>query len=72
MKWASKEIPSENIPQIISQGRDLAKAGNPIVNQYFCVYTLEDDPLLYYIPLLDFLDNIPDKKFITFKLYQVQ
>lgn len=72
MKWISTKIELENIPKIITQGQTLVKAGNPIIKQYFCVYTIEDDELLYYIPLLDFLDNIPDKKFLTFKLYQVQ
>lgn len=72
MTWTFAEIPLEDIPKIISQGQDLVKAGNPIINKYFCVYTLEDDELLYYIPLLDLLDDTSDKKFITFKLYQVQ
>lgn len=39
----------------------MAKAGNPLVEQLRCVFTLEDKKIIYMIPLLDFIDSPPEK-----------
>ena len=60
MTWNQRSIDLEDIPAIIQQGMQLAKDGNPIVEQIRCVYVLEDSEIIYMIPLLDFLDNVPE------------
>lgn len=58
--WVKKLINSEDIPAVAQQGMVMAKAGNPLVEQIRCVYTLEDDKIVYMIPLLDYIDNPPE------------
>ena len=60
MTWIKKEIAQNDIPSIAEQGRIMAKAGNPIVEQLRCVYALEDNKIIYIIPLLDYIDNPPE------------
>lgn len=71
MNWIKREIKLEDIPAIAKQGMAMAKAGNPIVEQLRCVYQLENDPVIYMIPLLDYIDAVPDQKFISFQLCQM-
>lgn len=59
MNWVKKEIEQKDIAAIAEQGMIMAKAGNPLVEQLRCVYTLEDNKIIYMIPLLDYLDNPP-------------
>jgi len=61
MKWVRKNIEVENIPAIVEQGMVMAKAGNPLAEQLRCVFTLEDEKIIYMIPLLDFIDSPPEK-----------
>lgn len=58
--WVKKLINSEDIPAVAQQGMVMAKAGNPLAEQIRCVYTLEDDKIVYMIPLLDYIDNPPE------------
>ena len=58
--WIKKLISPEDIPSIAQQGTAMARAGNPIVEQLRCVYTLEDNKIIYMIPLLDYIDNPPE------------
>lgn len=60
MNWVKKEIEQKDIPAIAEQGMIMAKAGNPLVEQLRCVYTLEDNKITYMIPLLDYIDNPPE------------
>lgn len=60
MTWTKRSMNLEDIPAIIKQGMQLAKDGNPIVEQIRCVYILEDPKIVYMIPFLDFLDNAPE------------
>lgn len=60
MNWIKKEIKLEDTGAIASQGMAMAKAGNPLVEQLRCIYTLEDDKIIYMIPLLDYIDNPPE------------
>lgn len=60
MSWVKQEIKLEDIGAIATQGMIMAKAGNPLVEQLRCVYTLKDDEILYMIPLLDYIDNPPE------------
>lgn len=60
MKWIKREIKSEDIGAIATQGMAMAKAGNPLVEQLRCVFTLKDDKIIYMIPLLDYIDNPPE------------
>ena len=69
--WNKKVIEEKDIPAIAKQGMAMAKAGNPIVEQLRCVYQLENDPVIYMIPLLDYVDAVPDQKFISFQLCQM-
>lgn len=69
--WNKKIIEEQDIPTIAQQGMAMAKAGNPIVEQLRCVYQLENDPVIYMIPLLDYVDAVPDQKFISFQLCQM-
>lgn len=61
MNWVKREIKLEDIGAIATQGMAMAKAGNPLVEQLRCVYTLEDNKIIYMIPLLDYIDNPPEK-----------
>lgn len=70
MKWIKREIKSEDINAIATQGMAMAKAGNPLVEQLRCVFTLEDDKIIYMIPLLDYIDN-PPKNITKFFLCQM-
>ena len=72
MNWTSTPINLPNVPDIVPRAKAMIQAGNPIVEKLFCVYTLENDDLLYVIPMLDFIDNFPEGKFESFKIYQVQ
>lgn len=60
MTWLKKEIMQNDIPAIAEQGRIMAKAGNPLVEQLRCIYTLEDNKIIYMMPLLDYIDNPPE------------
>lgn len=60
MNWIKKEIKLEDTGAIASQGMAMAKAGNPFVEQLRCVYALEDNKIIYMIPLLDYIDNPPE------------
>ena len=60
MTWLKKQINQDDIPAIAEQGMIMAKAGNPLVEQLRCVYTLEDNKIIYMIPLLDYIDNPPE------------
>lgn len=71
MKWIKREIKLEDINAIATQGMAMAKAGNSLVEKLRCVYQLENDPVIYMIPLLDYVDAIPDQKFISFQLCQM-
>ena len=71
MKWIKREIKLEDVKAIATQGMAMAKAGNPLVEQLRCVYQLENDPVIYMIPLLDYIDTVPDQKIISFQLCQM-
>lgn len=71
MKWNKKTIEEKDIPAIASQGMAMAKAGNPLVEKIRCIYQLENDPLIYVIPLLDYIDNVPNEKIISFQICQM-
>lgn len=71
MPWQRREIKLEDIPSVVEQGFALAKAGSPIIEQMRCVFTLENDNIIYSYPLLDYLDNLPDEKVTSFTLYQM-
>lgn len=60
MNWIKKEIKLEDTSAIASQGMAMAKAGNPLAEQLRCVYTLEDNKIIYMIPLLDYINNPPE------------
>jgi len=69
--WNKKIIEEQDIPAIAQQGMAMAKAGNPLVEQLRCVYQLENDPIIYMIPLLDYVDAVPNQKFTSFQLCQM-
>lgn len=70
MKWTKLPIKMEDVPSIEKQGRAMAQAGNPLIEQLRCVFTLENDKTLYVIPLLDYIDNIPESPVTSFNIYQ--
>ena len=59
MSWNLKHIELKDVPLIVQQGRELAKQGNPLVEQLRCIYTLEDKNIIYLAPLLDYIDSPP-------------
>ena len=61
MKWIKREVKVEDTGAIATQGMAMAKAGNPLIEQLRCVFILEDDKIIYMIPLLDYIDNPPEK-----------
>ena len=70
MKWTKREIAQADIAAIAEQGMIMAKAGNSLVEQLRCVYTLDDNKITYMIPLLDYIDN-PPKNITKFYLCQM-
>lgn len=70
MSWTRTKIELADIPAIAQQGMEMAKEGNPLVEQLRCVYTLENDPCVYVFPLVDYVDNVPTSNFTSFSLYQ--
>jgi len=71
VKWNIRKIEITDIPSIQEQGKILIKAGNQIVEQLRCVFTLENDNKLYIYPLLDFVDMELSDKYTSFFLYQM-
>ena len=68
--WNKTPIEEKDISALVAKGKALAQAGNPIVENIRCVYTIEEDTIIYMIPLLDFIDN-PIEKFSKFYLCQM-
>ena len=69
--WQRKVIDTENFGSVIPEGMQLIKAGEPIVEQLRCVFQLENDPCIYMLPLLDYVDFRPEKKLISLSVYQM-
>lgn len=55
------------LPRFIS----LIKEGNPIAEDIRCVFQLENDPCLYILPGLDYVDAKPEKKIVFLSIYQM-
>lgn len=70
MKWQKHPIELKDVPAFIVQANAMVKAANPVVEQIHCVYTLENNTLIYNYPLLDFLREVPTEKFTSFIIYQ--
>ena len=68
--WNKTAIKLEDIPSIAMQGRVMAQAGNPLVEQIWCVFTLDDKKIIYTLPLLDYIDNVPEQSITSFHIYQ--
>lgn len=71
MKWEKKEIDITKIPDLISWGKALAKTGNPLAEQIRCIYRIKDRPVIYMIPLLDYIDQEPDENIVSFSVCQM-
>ncbi len=69
--WNKKRIEEKDIPLIISQGMEMVKQGNELVEQIRCIYKLENDNIIYMMSLLDYIDNLPQNKIIEFWLCQM-
>ena len=69
--WQRKVIDEENFGSVIPEGMRLIKAGEPIVEQLRCVFQLENDPCIYMLPLLDYVDFRPEKKLVSLSVYQM-
>lgn len=69
--WQQKVIDKENFGSVIPEGMQLIKAGEPIVEQLRCVFQLENDPCIYMLPLLDYVDFRPEKKLVSLSVYQM-
>ena len=66
-----KIIDEEHFNSVISEGMRLIKTGEPIVEQLRCVFQLENDPCIYMLPLLDYVDFKPEKKLVSLSVYQM-
>lgn len=71
MEWSKKEITLKDFPNIIEQGRAMAKQGEELVTHLYCVYTKENDQIIYISPLLDFIDAPVTENIVSFFLYQM-
>ena len=69
--WQRKVIDEENFGSVIPEGMQLIKAGEPIVEKLRCVFQLENDPCIYMLPLLDYVDFRPEKKLVSLSVYQM-
>lgn len=69
--WQRKVIDEEDFGAVIPQGMQLIKAGEPIAEQLRCVFQLENDPCIYMLPLLDYVDFRPEKKLVSLSVYQM-
>lgn len=69
--WQRKVIDEENFGSVIPEGMQLIKAGEPIVEAIRCVFQLENDPCIYMLPLLDYVDFRPEKKLVSLSIYQM-
>lgn len=47
------------------------KTGDPSVENTRCVLQLENDPCIYMMPLLDYVDFRPEKKIVSLSTYQM-
>ena len=70
--WNKTIIKLEDTSKLREQGLAMIKAGNPLVEQIRCVFTLQDDPIIYMYPLLDYVDLNIEKDFTSFQIYQFQ
>ena len=69
--WQRKIIDEKDFGAVIPQGMQLIKAGEPIAEQLRCVFQLENDPCIYMLPLLDYVDFRPEKKLVSLSVYQM-
>ena len=69
--WQRKVIDEKDFGAVIPHGMKLIKAGEPIVEQLRCVFQLENDPCIYVLPLLDYVDFRPEKKLVSLSVYQM-
>ena len=52
-------ISKEQVPSIYQWGMTLAKTGDEKIEKIKCAFIIKDDPLIYFYPLLDFIDLSP-------------
>ena len=55
------------LPQLIT----MIKSGNPIVENVRCIFQLENDPCIYLLPALDYVDIKPERKIVSLSIYQM-
>ena len=61
----------EKMSQVLLELLELIKSGNPIIENYRCVFQLEDDPCTYLYHVLDYVDFKPEKKMVYLSIYQM-
>jgi hypothetical protein len=57
--------------QLLTELIELIRTGNAAVENYRCVFQLEDDPCIYLYHVLDYVDFKPEKKMVSLSIYQM-
>lgn len=65
-------IVKEQVSSIYQWGMALAKAGDERIEKIKCIFTLSNDTLIYFYPMLDFIELPPSQiqSIETFHLLQ--
>lgn len=71
MSWKYTNIPLDQLPNIIKQIDIDVRNGNPVLDDIRCIYTLDDDNIIYISTVFDFVDLNPKPEFQTFSIGQM-
>lgn len=61
----------KDIAEVVPQCMAAIKAGEEAIETLRCVFYLENDPCIYMLPALDFVDFRPERKIISLSTYQM-
>lgn len=71
MSWKYTNIPLDQLPNIIKQIDIDVRNGNPALDDMRCIYTFNDDNIIYISTIFDFADLNPKPQFQTFSIGQM-
>ena len=69
--WQREVIKEDSFDAVVSTGIQMIKAGEPVVENLRCVFQFENDPCIYMLPLLDYVDLKPEQKLVSLSIYQM-
>lgn len=72
MQFQKRVIQLADLPAVFQQFQQACKAGDAVMENLRCYFTIQDDPVEYLLPVFDWLDSkIPLEKITRFVVYQI-